>query len=62
MRVYKDHYYKGYLIHRPEGARYWNIYRPDGKGSWDILFSIGYAETLEEARGTVEVDIMEEEK
>lgn len=57
MRNTKPHYYRGYMIKKPEGSKFWNIYEPDGKGYYNVLFAIGFTNTIKEAKGVIDIEI-----
>ena len=58
----KDHWYRGYLIEKPEGCDYWNIREVDSNGIPDWCFTVGNAINLKEARETIDYLIEEQWK
>lgn len=48
------HYYKGYVIYRPEGTTWWNVYKADENGEVDWLHHEGYGRTMKECKNTID--------
>ena len=55
----KDHFYRGYLIEKPERCAYWNIREIDENGMVNWCFAEGYGETLKKARETIDYILSE---
>lgn len=58
----KLHYYKGFILEKPEGCKYWNIWKPGkvhpfgGKKEIDVWCDecAGYGRTINECKITID--------